>query len=267
MPTKKLAGAAAFTAALAAGGAAGALFGTPVLTGAQESGGESPESTTESTTEAPMRRHAAGKGEHLTTAAEVLGMTAEELRAELQAGKSIADVAAEKGVDKQRVIDALVAAATARIDEMKTQLPDRMAAMVERDGPVGGPGGPGRPGHHRGPGRGIVNSVDDAATALGIPVQELRDELAAGKSIATVASEKGKDLDEVKAAMIADATERIDRAVADGVITEERAAEMKANLAEKIDALVQREGFPRRGHGPGPDANAEADAENASTTA
>jgi uncharacterized protein (DUF433 family) len=263
MPTKKLAGAAAFTAALAAGGAAGALFGTPVLTGAQES--ESPDSTTDTAPAGPMREHrGGGKAEHVTTAAEVLGMTAEELRAELQAGKSIADVAAEKGVDKQKVIDALVAAASARIDEMKAQLPDRMADLVERDGPVGRPGGAG---HHRGPGpgRGIVNSVDDAATALGISVQELRDELAAGKSIATIASEKGKNLDEVKAAMIADATERIDRAVTDGAITEERAAEMKANLAEKIDLLVQREGFPRLGHrgghGPGPQAD------DASTTA
>lgn len=262
MPTKKLAGAAAFTAALAAGGAAGALFGTPVLTGAQES--ESPDSATDTTTSGPMREHrGAGKAEHVTTAAEVLGMTAEELRAELQAGKSIADVAAEKGVDKQKVIDALVAAASARIDEMKAQLPDRMADLVERDGPVGRPGGPG---HHRGgPGRGIVNSVDDASTALGISVQELRDELAAGKSIATIASEKGKNLDEVKAAMIADATERIDRAVADGAITEERAAEMKANLAEKIDLLVQREGFPRHGHRGGPGPGPQAD--NAGTTA
>lgn len=263
MPTKKLAGAAAFTAALAAGGAAGALFGTPVLTGAQET--ESPDSTTDATAPGPMREHrGAGKAEHVTTAAEVLGMTAEELRAELQAGKSIADVAAEKGVDKQKVIDALVAAASARIDEMKAQLPDRMADLVERDGPVGRPGGPG---HHRGPGRGIVNSVDDAATALGIPVQELRDELAAGKSIATIASEKGKNLDEVKAAMIADATERIDRAVTEGAITEERAAEMKANLADKIDLLVVREGFPRLGHrgGPGPGFGPQAD--DASTTA
>ena len=265
MPTKKLAGAAAFTAALAAGGAAGALFGTPVLSGAQESSDDST-STTESTTEAAPTGEGRGahKGESVTTAAEVLGMTAEELRAELQAGKSIADVAAEKGVDKQKVIDALVAAATARIDQMKAALPDRMADLVERDGPLGGPGGPG---HHRGPGRGIVNSIDDAATALGISVQELRDELAAGKSIATIASEKGKSLDDVKAAMIADATARIDQAVADGKVPADRAAEMKANLAEKVDELVQREGLPMRGHhGPGRERPADAPAD-ASTTA
>jgi len=235
MKTKKLVGAAAFTAALAAGGAAGALFGTPVLSGAQEDPGANEDPAPESRPPRP------GKGEHMATAAEVLGLTAEELRTELAAGKSIADVADEKGVDKQKVVDALVAAATARIDEMKAQLPERMAELVERDGLQMGPH------HHRGPRRGIINSIDDAATALGISVQELRDALADGKSIATIASERGRSLDDVKAAMIADASERIDRAVADGRLTAEEGAEKKASLSERIDELVEREGFLRKG--------------------
>ena len=49
--------------------------------------------------------------------AEALGMTADELRTELEAGKTIAEVASEKGVDVQTVIDAMVADAVAHIDE------------------------------------------------------------------------------------------------------------------------------------------------------
>lgn len=54
------------------------------------------------------------RGAKLETVAEALGITVEELRTELQAGQSIADVA---GDQTQAVIDALVAEATARIEQ------------------------------------------------------------------------------------------------------------------------------------------------------
>jgi len=60
------------------------------------------------------------RGAHLDAAATALGITADELRTELQAGKTIADVATEKGVDVQTVIDAIVAAETANITERVT---------------------------------------------------------------------------------------------------------------------------------------------------
>jgi hypothetical protein len=50
----------------------------------------------------------------LDTAATAIGITADELRTELQAGKSIAAVATAKGVDVQKVIDAMVAEYTTR---------------------------------------------------------------------------------------------------------------------------------------------------------
>lgn len=53
----------------------------------------------------------------LDAAATALGLTADELRTELQAGSTIADVAAAEGVDVQTVIDAMVAEATTRLDE------------------------------------------------------------------------------------------------------------------------------------------------------
>ena len=58
-----------------------------------------------------------GRGRIAETAATALGMTVGELRTELQAGKTIAQVAADQGVDVQDVIDALVAGAKAHLDE------------------------------------------------------------------------------------------------------------------------------------------------------
>jgi len=62
-------------------------------------------------------------GADLGVAAEALGMTEDELRTALEEdGTSIADVAADKGVDVQKVIDALVASATENLEERITDV-------------------------------------------------------------------------------------------------------------------------------------------------
>ena len=158
MPSKRtLLGAAAFSVALAGGGVAGALLGTPGLANAQD---DSSTSTTEATTDAAARPHRGPfgfRGERLETAAEALGMTADELKAELEAGKSIAQVAEEKGVDLQVVVDALVAEGTERLQQAIEELPDRVQDLVEREGL------PERP--HRGQrlADGTEDTADDAA--------------------------------------------------------------------------------------------------------
>src|SRR5665811_1437655 len=57
----------------------------------------------------------------LDEATDVLGLTAEELDVRLEAGATIADIAAEEGVDLSLVIDAILAAHTeivqARVDD------------------------------------------------------------------------------------------------------------------------------------------------------
>ena len=62
----------------------------------------------------PGGRHGGPGGEAAATA---LGMTTDELRTELESGKSIADVASEKGVDLTTVTDAMLAAETAHLAE------------------------------------------------------------------------------------------------------------------------------------------------------
>ncbi|HEY5578215.1 MAG TPA: hypothetical protein VIL12_00850 [Acidimicrobiia bacterium] len=60
-------------------------------------------------------RHLIGFG--LQTAADAIGIETDELAAAIRDGQSIAEVAEANGVDPQVVIDALVDAASARIDE------------------------------------------------------------------------------------------------------------------------------------------------------
>jgi multidrug efflux pump subunit AcrA (membrane-fusion protein) len=105
-----------------------------------------------------------GADEKFDAAAKALGITTDELRTALRDGKSIAQVAKDKNVDVNKVIDAMVAGAQARIDQakndgkidqaqadrLKSGLKDRITKLVNGEF-AGGPG-PGRGfWGHRGP--------------------------------------------------------------------------------------------------------------------
>ena len=96
---------------------------------------------------APM--HNRGGGEQLNAVATVLGMTSEEVKNQIRAGKSLADIATSKGVEVQKVIDAVVVNMTVKITEKVTsgiltqaqadmivsKLTDRVTAMVNGERP------------------------------------------------------------------------------------------------------------------------------------
>ncbi|MCL4292609.1 MAG: hypothetical protein KJ056_06210, partial [Acidimicrobiia bacterium] len=132
----------------------------------------------------------------------------------------------------------------ARIEE---RLPERMQKLVEREG-LGGAR------HRRATARRHVAEV--AAKTIGISHDDLVAALRDGSSIADVAEKNGVDPSKVVDALVADATTRIDAAVEDGKIPEERAARIKERLPERMQKLVEREG-PRGGRPAGP---AEPDA-------
>ncbi|WP_435166757.1 hypothetical protein [Paenibacillus glycanilyticus] len=66
------------------------------------------------------RRGGRGFGQNLDTVATALNMTEDELKTELQAGKTIADIAEAKGVSTDSVVNALETAIHAQIDQAVT---------------------------------------------------------------------------------------------------------------------------------------------------
>ena len=114
------------------------------------------------------------------------------LRNELKSGKTLAQIAQERGVDKQKVIDLLVTQQKARLDEAvkagkltedqakrwREGLQERTRQIV--DGQVKWHK------HHRG-GR----YLEDAAQVLGMTPKALAEELKKGKSVVQVGKEKG----------------------------------------------------------------------------
>jgi predicted transcriptional regulator len=172
-----------------------------------------------------------GGGDVLTTAANAIGISVADLRTELQAGKSLADVAVEKGKTRQDVIDALTKAEGQRI-----------AQLVDQKG-LGAKAGTG-PGF-----RLDGNTLAVAAKFIGISEQDLRTKLAAGQTLAAIATANGKTRQDLIAALVKDQTDKIDAAQQANRITVQQAATLKSGITDRITKLVDATG--PWGHGPG----------------
>jgi len=250
MRAKTMLAAGAVAVSIAAGAGAGALLFTPTSSIAQSA------STTAPTTDPGYGdgRHlerglgvVGGPGVELGVAAKAIGITEDQLRTELQSGKSIAEVAKAHDVDPQKVIDALVADAKARLQQAEADLPSRITAMVNGQMPFGGA----QRRHFAGPGGGLRDLIgaglDTAATAIGITPDQLRTELQSGKSIADVAKAHDVDPQKVIDALVAAATQKIDAAVSSGKLTPDQATALKNNLSTIVTNVVngQRPAFGR----------------------
>ena len=120
------------------------------------------------------------------------------------------------------------------------------ATAPDTTAPEGAPAPEDCDGHgHRGP------KLDAAAEAIGVDVEALREALASGQTLAEVAEANGVDPQAVVDALVAEAGTRLDEAVAEGRLTQEEADERRAQLTERITAMVT-EGLPADGpRGPG----------------
>ena len=77
----------------------------------------------------PPRGHGPGRGLHLA-ALEELGITAAEVRAAVEAGTTLAELAEQQGVSSEQVVDALVAAQQERL---KAAVADGRLTQAEAD--------------------------------------------------------------------------------------------------------------------------------------
>lgn len=240
MQPKKILAAGALSVMLAGGGVAGALLGLPGVSGATTA--QATTTTAPAAEPAPSGPEQGRQGRGgIEAAAKALGLSVEDLRSQLRGGQTIAEVAKAKSVDLQPVIDAMVAAESAAIDqhaaEAKAGLPERVADQVNGK----------FEGHRRG--RGLRIGLGTAAKVLGVSEVDLRAELKNGKTLAAMAVDKGVDVKKLIGAMTTPVTERIDRAVADGKLTAAEATQRKADATERITSFVNEGPRDRPGNG------------------
>ncbi|MDX6401232.1 MAG: hypothetical protein QOF27_1838 [Gaiellaceae bacterium] len=101
-------------------------------------------------------------------------------------------------------------------------------------------------GHHFG----FFGGLNAAAGYIGVTEAELRTQIEGGKSLAQVAKDHGKSADGLINALVTDATQKLNKAVSAGRITQAQADEMLTGLKQRITDLVSSTGHPAQ-HGEG----------------
>jgi len=156
------------------------------------------------------------------------------------------DAAKQLGVEPAKLSAALKKAVENQVDaevaagRITKEQGDALKQRIESSGfpllGVGGRGfGPhGGFGHHDGP----FGGLEAAASYLGLTEAQLRTELMSGKSLAQVAKDKGKTVDGLVNALVADAKTRIDAAVKAGRLTQAQADQVLTDLKQRVTDRV-----------------------------
>jgi hypothetical protein len=205
-----------------------------------------------------------GRGhDDIAAAAAYLGITQDALVTQLQAGKTLAQVAdATSGKSAAGLIDAMVAAekteiaAAVKAGQLTQAQADQMTANLkahetaEVNGTFRGHGGPGGPGGPHGAHHG--EALAAAATYLGVSQSTLLTELQSGKTLAQIAeATSGKSTAGLVAALVAAEKTELAAAVKAGDLTQAQADEISSGLQARVTAMVNGQ---RPAHdGPGDD--------------
>jgi hypothetical protein len=189
------------------------------------------------------RKLAVGGAAALAVAGGGVAVAANQWSGEETSDAVVADAAAELGVEPAELTDALQQALSNRVDEAVEAgrlTEEQGAELKERiesgDFPLFG--GPHRGGMHH---HGFLRGLDEAAQYLGLSKEELRAELADGKTLAEVAREQDKTVDGLVDALVNEAKQDLNTAVEEGRLTEEQRNAMLENLEERITDLVNGE--------------------------
>jgi len=208
---------------------AGAAIG---IVAAQDNGTSTPDATEDAApADIPADRQAAVDG-YLAKLAENLGVAVDDLTGALK--QTALDIVDEKVADGTLT---------------EEQGADIRARIESGEGYLFGPFGRGF--HHGvGVGIGIGAKLDDLAEFLGVDIADIHDGLQNGQTLAEIAEANGKSADELSAFLLSNLEEKLNDAVANNRITQERADEILANAPDKIDELINHEGSFGPGRGP-----------------
>jgi hypothetical protein len=153
----------------------------------------------------------------VSEAASVLGIDAVSLTKQLQAGKSLADAAKERGMSEADFTAKLLALRCARIDEavksgkldaakgeaMKKRMNEHLAYMVREKNLLEK--------HAQHKGHGLRPDPEQLAAVLGVSKEELHKQLKAGKSIAEIAAAQGISREQLIAKLKEQMTPQLER--------------------------------------------------------
>lgn len=179
------------------------------------------------------------------TAAESVGMDTREFLQSAEAGQTLSDLITANGGDPAQVAADAKVEAEAQIDEalaneriteerateLKAELDTKIQEILDHE-----------------LGQRMINArvnfglrrivMDVVTETTGLEVQDVRQELRDGKSLATIIAENGGDIAAIKAQIISDATEQINQAVTDDKLSQEDADTLLAELDAHVEELL-----------------------------
>lgn len=191
--------------------------------------------------------------------AEALGITSDELFELTQAGKSLAEIAEEKGVSVEQLTEVIVSAHIEQLDQLVADgklteenkalllenVEEMAIAMINGTMPVDGRGFGGK--GFRGMGGGIGfgfgpqlagTNHTEIAEFLGLTADELTEQIVAGKSLAEIAEDKGISEEQLIVKLTEIYKTKLDQLVTDGSITEDQKATFLENIDAKINDMI-----------------------------
>ncbi|MBL8162378.1 MAG: hypothetical protein JNJ61_10370, partial [Anaerolineae bacterium] len=189
-----------------------------------------------------------GRGAVLRSIVEIVtqetGLTAREVASAVADGSTVAEVITANGGDVQVVIDQSVTVLTEAINQavadgkLSQERADQMLANLSEVVTSAVNGELRQDAGERLARRAVIRL---AADETGLSVQEITEQIRSGKSLAAVLTENNVDVTAFIELAVTQADERLDQAVENGRITQERADELliefRARLTEKINEV------------------------------
>lgn len=195
-----------------------------------------------------IRPNHKGGGEAI---AQIFGMDSQSLGQELKSGNTLAQIAADQGMDTKALKQELESTLNERLDkavaegkltadkevQIKAQGVDKFDAKINQPWT----GQKGKRGFNDDMGQHSFNKGMNNQTlqsVLGLDVDQLKEQLKGGKSLEQIAADKGISKDDLTAKFQAAMEANIDQAIKDQKMTADQATQMKAKLPERIDRMI-----------------------------
>ena len=235
--------------------------------------------TSSSATKSVAPHHGAHKGrgfngsESLTALSTLLGVDSATLRADLQAGQTLVQIAQTKSIDEATLISDIKTDAQTKLDaavqsgkitstqETKalTRLDANVQKMVETPG-LFSMKGPQHPGGH-GPMMGV-----DVAKVIGVTPAALRADMQSGQSLVQIAGAQGMTESTLIAAIEAAQKSQLDQQVSAGKLTAAREQTILSHQDAQVTRLVEHTGGFQQGGWKGRHKAAGSSSTNTSTS-
>jgi lambda repressor-like predicted transcriptional regulator len=173
---------------------------------------------------------------------DLLNLNTTTYQEKVEEGLTLAEIAEAQGVTRDSLKSVLTAEFDKKQVEQKAEYTANLDNLLDGDLQLNSQEGF-RGGFHG------VHDYTEAASLLGLTVDEVKAGISEGKSLADLAEEKGVDVQTLIDAQIAATTAIINQAVTDGKLTQEQADNQLVNVAAIAERIINGTRLEKGQHG------------------